>query len=179
MTETHADMEASPHSRLARKAIEKWVKEGKELSSAEMQPEKQQLRDRAAAFVSLKMQGGLRGCIGTFQPTRESLAEEIVSNAISAASRDPRFPPVSEAELEDLDISVDVLSEPERVRDVSQLDQKRYGVIVKRETRTGLLLPDLEGVNSVEEQLEIARNKACISPHEPIQLYRFTVERYH
>lgn len=179
MTETHGHEETSQHSRLARKAIEKWVRERRELTPAEMREEKQQLREKAAVFVSLKKQGALRGCIGTFQPTRETLAEEIASNAISAASRDPRFPALSEEELNDLEISVDVLSEPELVRDVSQLDPRRYGVIVKRGTRTGLLLPDLEGVGSVEEQLEIARSKAGISPHEPIQLYRFTVERFH
>ncbi|MBN2025870.1 MAG: AmmeMemoRadiSam system protein A [Actinobacteria bacterium] len=164
---------------LARKAIDVWVREKRELSPEEIKDEKSELRGRSAAFVSLKKQGGLRGCIGTFQPTRESLAEEIVSNAISAASRDPRFPPVSSDELEELEVSVDVLSEPEPVSDASQLDPRRYGVIVRRGNRTGLLLPDLEGVDSVEEQLEIARSKAGISPHEPIQLYRFTVDRYH
>lgn len=169
----------SPHTSLARKAIDTWVKEKRELTAEEIKDEKQHLREKAAAFVCLKKQGGLRGCIGTFQPTRESLAEEIVSNAISAACRDPRFPPVSGDELEELEVSVDVLSEPEPVHDVSQLDPHHYGVIVRRGNRTGLLLPDLEGVDSVEEQLEIARNKAGISPHEPIQLYRFTVDRYH
>ena len=141
--------------------------------------ERQELQGRSAAFVCLKKEGELRGCIGTFQPTRDSLAEEITANAISAACRDPRFPPVSEQELDALDVSVDVLGEPEPISDVSQLDPRRYGVIVRRGTRIGLLLPDLEGVDSVEQQLEIARSKAGISPHEPIQLYRFTVERYH
>ncbi len=179
MTETHGHKETSKHSRLARKAIEKWVRERRELTPAEMREEKRQLRGKAAVFVTLKKQDALRGCIGTFQPTRETLAEEIASNAISAASRDPRFPALSEEELNDLEISVDVLSEPELVRDASQLDPRHYGVIVKRGTRSGLLLPDLEGVGSVEEQLEIARSKAGISPHEPIQLYRFTVQRFH
>ncbi|RJP31209.1 MAG: AmmeMemoRadiSam system protein A [Actinobacteria bacterium] len=179
MTESGEFESGSPYTALARKAIEAWVKERRELSTEEIKEEKKLLPEKAAAFVCLKKEGGLRGCIGTFQPTREDLAEEIVSNAISAACRDPRFPPVSEEELEDLDISVDVLGEPERVRDASQLDPRRYGVIVRRENRTGLLLPDLEGVDSVEEQLEIARNKAGISPREPIQVYRFTVERYH
>jgi len=179
MAENEGHDRTSPHTILARKAIDAWVREKRELSAEEMKDEKQDLRDKAAAFVCLKKQGGLRGCIGTFQPTRESLAEEIVSNAISAACRDPRFPPVSSDELEELEVSVDVLSEPEPVHDASQLDPRRYGVIVRRGNRTGLLLPDLEGVDSVEEQLEIARSKAGISPHEPIQLYRFTVNRYH
>lgn len=179
MGESEGPERTSPHTRLARKAIDAWVREKRELAPEEMKEEKQHLHDRAAAFVCLKKQGGLRGCIGTFQPTRESLAEEIVSNAISAACRDPRFPPVSSEELEELEVSVDVLSEPEPVHDAAQLDPHRYGVIVRRGNRTGLLLPDLEGVDSVEEQLEIARSKAGISPHEPIQLYRFTVNRYH
>jgi AmmeMemoRadiSam system protein A len=179
MTENDGPDRVSPHTELARKAIEAWVNERRELAPEEIETEKKQLQEKAAAFVCLKKQGGLRGCIGTFQPTREDLAEEIVSNAISAACRDPRFPPVSKDELDELDISVDVLSEPELVHDASQLDPHRYGVIVRRGNRTGLLLPDLEGVDSVEEQLEIARNKAGISPHEPIQLYRFTVDRYH
>ncbi len=169
----------SPHARLARAAIQAWLKEGKRPTLEEMGDERQDLGGRAAAFVCLKKGGELRGCIGTFQPTQETLAEEITVNAVSAACRDPRFPPVSEQELASLDISVDVLSEPEPVSDASELDPSRYGVIVRRGDRIGLLLPDLEGVDSVEQQLEIARNKAGISPHEPILLYRFTVDRFY
>jgi AmmeMemoRadiSam system protein A len=179
MPESDGYEEKSPHARLARAAIEAWVREGKRLALEDMGDERQGLVGKAAAFVCLKKGGDLRGCIGTFQPTQETLAEEIAVNAVSAACRDPRFPPVSEQELASLDISVDVLSEPEPVSDASQLDPSRYGVIVKRESRIGLLLPDLEGVDSVERQLEIARNKAGINPHEPIQLYRFTVDRFH
>jgi AmmeMemoRadiSam system protein A len=171
--------DASPHAQLARAAIEAWTKERRRLSRLDMKDYAAALGGRGAVFVCLKKGGDLRGCIGTFQPTQETLAEEIAANAVSAACRDPRFPPVSEQELASLDISVDVLSEPEPVSDVSQLDPRRYGVIVKRGDRTGLLLPDLEGVDSVEQQLEIARNKAGISPHEPIQLFRFTVDRFH
>ena len=169
----------SPHASLARAAIEAWVREGRRLTPSEMEEVRRMLAGKAGAFVSIKKGGELRGCIGTFQPTRENLAEEISANAISAACRDPRFPPVSEEELASLEVSVDVLGEPELVSDASQLDPKRYGVIVKRGGREGLLLPDLEGVDSVEKQLEIARSKAGISPHEPIQLYRFTVDRHH
>jgi AmmeMemoRadiSam system protein A len=179
MPETDRPGTTSPHVSLARAAIEAWVREGRKLAPTEMGDERQELAGKAAAFVCLKKAGELRGCIGTFQPARETLAEEISANAVSAACRDPRFPPVSEQELTALDISVDILSEPEAVSDASQLDAGRYGVIVKRGERVGLLLPDLEGVESVEQQLEIARNKAGISPHEPIQLYRFTVDRYH
>jgi AmmeMemoRadiSam system protein A len=166
----------SAHAELALAAIEAWIKEGRKLVGGERG---NRLKEKAAAFVCLKKDGALRGCIGTFQPTRDTLEEEIIANAISAACRDPRFPPVSADELEDLDVSVDVLSEPEVVSDASELDPRRYGVIVKRGQRVGLLLPDLEGIDTVEEQLEIARGKAGIQPHEPIQLFRFSVKRYH
>lgn len=179
MSEKGNRKESSPHVALAKAAIERWVKERKILDPREKSELLEALRGKAGVFVSLKKRGELRGCIGTFQPTRENLAEEIVSNAISAASRDPRFPPVSLEELDELEISVDVLSDPEPVEDVSQLDPRRYGVIVQSGGRLGLLLPDLEGVNTVEEQLEIARRKAGIGQHEPIHIYRFTVERHH
>ncbi|MEW6553054.1 MAG: AmmeMemoRadiSam system protein A [Actinomycetota bacterium] len=179
MPESNGNETASPHVKLARSAIEAWVKGGKRLSRDDMKDDFGSLDGKGAAFVCIKKGGDLRGCIGTFQPTQETLAEEIAANAVSAACHDPRFPPVSEHELASLDISVDVLSEPEPVSDASQLDPRRYGVIVKRGSRVGLLLPDLEGVDSVEQQLEIARNKAGISPHEPIQLFRFTVDRFY
>jgi len=169
----------SPHVQLARAAIEAWVRERRRLDPAEKEDLVRALQERAAAFVTLKKSGELRGCIGTFQPLQETLAEEIISNAISAATRDPRFPPVRPDELDDLEISVDVLSKPEPVGDVGELDPRRYGVIVQRGGRIGLLLPDLEGVDSVEEQLDIARRKAGIGQHEPIQIFRFTVERHH
>jgi AmmeMemoRadiSam system protein A len=179
MQESESPEETSPHVELARAAIESWLKEGRKLGADESTEARAKLQGKAAAFVSLKKRGTLRGCIGTFQPSRDTLADEIVSNAISAAFRDPRFPPLSEDELEELDISVDVLGEPEPVSDSSHLDPSRYGVIVRRGNLIGLLLPDLEGVDTVDEQLEIARNKAGIAPHEPMQLYRFTVKRFH
>jgi AmmeMemoRadiSam system protein A len=171
--------EASPHTILARAAIEAWVKERRVLSDQEGIEQRKLLKVRAAAFVSLKKAGLLRGCIGTFQPAQKTLADEIASNAVNAASCDPRFSPVKEEELDDLDISVDVLGEPEPVPDPSYLDPRHYGVIVQAGRRVGLLLPDLEGVDSVEEQLDIARRKAGINPGEPIQMYRFTVDRFH
>ncbi|MFW6113369.1 MAG: AmmeMemoRadiSam system protein A [Actinomycetota bacterium] len=179
MSKEKENQEHSPHVDLARTAIESWVKEGRRISPRERPELMEALTDRAGVFVSLKKQGRLRGCIGTFQPTRDSLAEEIIGNAISAACRDPRFPPLVEKELEDLDVSVDVLGEPEPVPDASYLDPMEYGVIVKSGARLGLLLPDLEGVDSVSEQLEIARRKAGIEANEPIQLFRFDVKRYH
>jgi len=131
----------------------------------------------AGVFVSIKKSGQLRGCIGTFSPTQETVAQEIIANAIKSASEDPRFPPISEAELAGLTLSVDVLSPPEACTE-GQLDPVRFGVIVQSGWRRGLLLPDLEGVESVEDQLAIARRKAGIGPGEPSQLSRFTVERH-
>ena len=136
------------------------------------------MREKAGVFVSIKKFGELRGCIGTFAPTKANVAEETIANAISSATQDPRFPPVNAAELPHLSYSVDVLSKPEPVEDPSQLDPKRYGVIVESGGRRGLLLPDLEGVNTVEEQIDICRHKAGILSTEPIKLYRFEVKRH-
>lgn len=171
--------EKSPQARLARKTIEKWIREGRRITPADFPEAADELQGKAGVFVSLKKGGELRGCIGTFRPTCSNIAEEIINNAISAATRDPRFPPVRDEELDDLDISVDVLNEPEAVSDLLSLDPRRYGVIVQRGNRVGLLLPDLEGVDTVEEQLDIARRKAGILPGEPVKVYRFEVKRYH
>jgi MEMO1 family protein len=137
------------------------------------------LNQRAGAFVSLKIDGQLRGCIGTIQATQASLAAEIIENAISAGYYDPRFPPVSREELDRLTYSVDVLSMPEAVSGPEELDPKQYGVIVESGSRRGLLLPDLEGVDTVEAQLAIALQKAGIAPHEKYRIFRFLVTRYH
>jgi hypothetical protein len=106
------------------------------------------------------------------------VAEEIIANAISSATRDPRFPAIVPSELKDLDYSVDVLTTPEPIKSQDQLDPKRYGVIVEAGFRKGLLLPDLEGVDSVDYQIDICRQKAGIAPNEPVKLYRFEVRRY-
>ncbi len=133
---------------------------------------------RAGAFVSLHKNGQLRGCIGTIQATRASLAEEIIQNAISACSRDPRFSPVTANELKFLEISVDVLGEAEEIDGPGQLDVRRYGVIVSCGQKRGLLLPDLEGVDTVEEQIRIARQKGGIRETDPYRLERFEVVRH-
>jgi AmmeMemoRadiSam system protein A len=163
---------------LAKRAVAEYVKHGQVINPpGELTPE---MQERAGVFVSLKKTGQLRGCIGTFAPTTANIAEEIIKNAIAAATQDPRFAPVDEEELETLTYSVDVLSEPEQVTDLKQLDPKNYGVIVVKGLQKGLLLPDLEGVTTVEEQLRIARIKAGISPHdEGCVIYRFKVKRYH
>ena len=133
---------------------------------------------RAGAFVSIHKQGQLRGCIGTIAPTQDSLAREILWNAVSACSRDPRFDPIRPDELNRLEISVDVLGEPEDIASEEELDVKRYGVIVSRGFRRGLLLPDLEGVDTAAQQVEIARRKAGIGPKEKVKLQRFEVVRH-
>ncbi|MBP7348244.1 MAG: AmmeMemoRadiSam system protein A [Butyrivibrio sp.] len=134
---------------------------------------------RAGVFVSLHIRGALRGCIGTIAPTRECVAQEIMENAISAATGDPRFEPLREEELEQLEYSVDVLGEAEDIEDLSQLNVKEYGVIVSADSRRGLLLPDLDGVDNVEEQVHIARQKAGIRDNEPVKLQRFKVTRHY
>ena len=133
---------------------------------------------RSGVFVSLKKDGKLRGCIGTFLPTRDNIAQEIIYNAISAGTHDPRFDQVQTEELKDIIYDVDVLTEPEPIDSPKKLDAKRYGVIVQNGQRRGLLLPDLAGVDTVEQQLDIARRKGNIGSKEPVQLYRFEVERH-
>jgi len=132
----------------------------------------------AGAFVSLKISGKLRGCIGTIEPVRSTLFQEVVDNAVSAAIRDPRFQPLMSEELDELTISVDVLGTLEAVSGPDELDPSRYGVIVKCGRRKGVLLPDLPGVTTPEDQLRIARQKAGIGEDEAVELLRFEVKRY-
>ena len=164
-----------PLTRLAKTAVENYVSQHKMTKPEELTAE---MKERAGVFVCIKSHGQLRGCIGTFEPTRANVAEEIIHNAISSAMGDPRFSPVMASELADLDYSVDILAQPEPVSDKEQLDPKRYGVIVESGFRRGLLLPDLEGVDTVDRQISICRQKAGISEGEPIKLYRFEVRRY-
>ena len=165
-----------PLVQLAKDTIESYVRDGMiPQPPQELTPE---MRERAGVFVSLKVGGMLRGCIGTFEPDKANVAEEVITNAIRSATRDPRFTPVTPSELADLEYSVDVLTTPEPVSSATELDPKRCGVIVECGERKGLLLPDLEGVDTVEQQIEICCSKAGILPHEPVQLYRFEVKRY-
>lgn len=164
--------------RLARYSLETFVKTHNPAELPKNLPE-ELLNRRAGAFVSLHKDGNLRGCIGTIMATQKTLAEEILQNAISACSRDPRFSPVEVDELDDLEYSVDVLGEPERIFSVKDLNVKKYGVIVENSGRRGLLLPDLEGVDTVEEQIAIAKRKAGIRPEEKVTLWRFEVIRHH
>ncbi len=166
----------SPLARLAKKTVDTYVTEGKVPPPPdELTPE---MMEKAGVFVSLHKLDELRGCIGTFEPTKDNVAEEIIANAISSATRDPRFPPVAPSELKDLEYSVDVLTKPEPIESKDQLAPKKYGVIVECGFRKGLLLPDLEGVDTVDYQIDICRQKAGIMPDEPVKLYRFEVKRY-
>lgn len=166
----------SPYVSFARQVIESYVRDG-ELPSLDDAPE--ELRGRkAGVFVSLKKRGDLRGCIGTIEPVTDSIAEEILNNAVSSATADTRFTQVTADELADLEYSVDVLEEPEDIDDINRLDPKVYGVIVRSRGRSGLLLPDLEGVDSAEDQVRIAMMKAGIRSGEPVALQRFKVTRY-
>lgn len=166
-----------PYIELARSTIETYITSGKTLDLPESLPEEMK-NSRAGTFVSLHKDGDLRGCIGTIGPTRENIGEEIIENAIAAATRDPRFPPVQVEELKDLEISVDVLEKPEPIRSLSDLDVKVYGVIVSSGLRKGLLLPNLEGIKTPEDQIFIALQKAGIHPDEDFDIERFKVIRH-
>ncbi len=165
---------------LARLAIERFIRDGLRVEPPEELPA--DLERAAGAFVTIRHGGTLRGCIGTIQPTCSTVAEEVIQNAISAATRDYRFDPVTAGELESLEVKVDVLSEPEPVASLDELDPRRYGLIVQSKVaprRRGLLLPDLEGIDTVEDQVHWTRyHKAGITdPDEPVQMYRFEVTR--
>jgi len=168
---------AHPLVELAKLTIDTYITSGKIISPPEkLTPE---MRQKAGVFVSIHLKNGaLRGCIGTIEPTKNNVAEEIIGNAIEAATGDPRFSPVSQNELKSLDISVDVLTTPVKIPDASGLDVKKYGIVVKKGFRRGLLLPDIEGVDSVEEQVSIAKQKAGIPVSDSVELFRFEVIRY-
>ncbi len=164
---------------LAKNTIDKYVREGSVYTPGNEELIEEMTSKRAGAFVSIHKKGELRGCIGTIGPTKENLALEIIGNAIAASTRDPRFPAITADELGDLEINVDVLGEPEAIDSPDMLDVKRYGVIVEKGYRRGLLLPDLDGVDTVEYQIAIAKQKAGIDFDEKgVQLYRFEVVRH-
>ncbi|MEO5360474.1 MAG: AmmeMemoRadiSam system protein A [Nitrospirota bacterium] len=165
-------------TRLAKEAVESYVRRH-EVIAQPVNPEQTEMSERAGVFVSLKIKGRLRGCIGTFAPTTENTAAEIIRNAIAAATQDPRFTPVTPSELGEITYSVDILSPPEKVNTISELDPERYGVIVTQGHKRGLLLPALEGVNTVDEQLRITKAKAGIHPEDNnVEILRFEVRRY-
>jgi len=170
-----------PLVKLARQAIETYINERRVIEPpAELTPE---MKQKAGVFVSIKKHGELRGCIGTFMPAYENVAEEIIKNAICAAAQDPRFYCVQREELDELAYSVDILTPPAEVKDLKELNPEKYGVIVSSASgggqRKGLLLPALEGVDTVEEQLRIAKMKGGISQEEDVKIFKFEVKRYH
>jgi AmmeMemoRadiSam system protein A len=171
--------------RAARYSLEAYVGKGRRLHQKEDLPQSmrqdltdEMLHERAGAFVSLKIAGQLRGCIGTIGPAQPTLLAEILHNAVSAAVEDPRFEPVQEWELPRLTVSVDVLGKPEPIDSLDLLDVRRYGVIVSYGRQRGLLLPDLEGVDTPAYQVEIALQKAGISANKPYTMERFEVIRH-
>lgn len=177
--ELRASREGSDeYVKLARDAIEAYVSRDITIDVPEGLP-KEMTDNMAGAFVSIHKLGELRGCIGTISPTKVSVAKEIIDNGISAATKDPRFPEITKDELPWLDISVDVLGRPEDIDSKDELDIKRYGVIVSSGYKRGLLLPDLDGIDSVDQQIDIARRKAGIGEDEEYTLQRFEVIRHH
>lgn len=191
-TALSSDNALDPYVALARASVKTYIKTGRALKLSDYQNQVEQLygkdanmlseemlSQQAGVFVSIHEWGELRGCIGTIAPTTNCIAEEIIQNGISASTRDPRFPAIEEYELDQLDISVDVLSEAEPIFSLEELDVKRYGVIVTKGFRRGLLLPNLEGVDSVEDQVAIAKQKAGIRVDDwDVELERFEVIRH-
>lgn len=171
------EAEESYEVKLARETLETFIRHGKKLNISNNIPQEMLLK-KAGVFVSLKKHGRLRGCIGTIFPTKACVAEEIISNAIKSGTEDPRFEPVSEEELPELEYSVDVLGKPEKIDSTEELDVEKYGVIVTNGYRRGLLLPALEGVNTPAQQVNIALSKAGIGNNENYELERFEVIRY-
>ena len=170
-------MGEDPYVHLARISLENYIITGEYADLPEGLPVEMTDR-RAGVFVSLKKHGSLRGCIGTIAPVTESIAKEIMQNAMSSGVEDPRFPPVTEDELPELIYSVDVLGDAEKIGSISELDVKRYGVIVTSGRKRGLLLPNLEGVDTIEQQVSIAKKKAGIYDNEKFTLERFEVVRH-
>ena len=167
-----------PYVKLARKTIESYINDGKKIDVPDDIPDDMRSR-KAGVFVSIHKEGMLRGCIGTISSVYENIGREIIENAISASTRDPRFDPIRPNELDALEINVDVLSDAEDIKSKDELDVKRYGVIVTKGYKRGLLLPNLDGVDTIDEQVSIALRKAGLSEHEKgYKLQRFEVVRH-
>jgi len=158
---------------LARRAVEEFVLHGQVLEMPGAVPAA--FQPPAGAFVTLKKHEELRGCIGTLAPTCSNQFQEVIQNAISACCRDPRFPPVQADELGHLHYQVYILRPPEPVAGLAELDPQRYGVIVRKSGRSGVLLPGLEGIRTADVQVAIACRKAGIDPADHPDLERFEV----
>ncbi len=164
--------------KLAKNAVKTYLESGEIISPADDLPKKM-LEEKAGVFVSLHQKSGeLRGCIGTFLPTQENIAQETIKNSLAAAFNDPRFPPVRKKELKDLVFKVDLLSQPKPAQE-KDLDPKKYGLIIfTSDGRRSLLLPDIPGIETPEQQVKICCQKAGISPREEIKIKTFTVKRH-
>jgi AmmeMemoRadiSam system protein A len=167
-------------TKLAKGAVEKYIRTGKIISIPDNLPP-EFYEKKSGVFVTIRNNNELRGCIGTYRPAHKNLAQEIIMNAIAASSRDHRFLPITQEEVKNLSIEVSLLSTPEKISDISELDPKKYGVIAKCSGgRCGLLLPDLEGVDSSEQQFLIACQKGGIDPlsNKKIEIERFEVKKF-
>ena len=168
----------NPAVLLAKEAVENYIKEEKTIEIPKDLPKN--LNDqKAGVFITIEKDDNLRGCIGTYLPTKENIAKEIIHNAIAAATIDYRFDPIQRDELNSLSYTVYILNKPELIEDIKELDPKKYGIIVKTDSKTGLLLPDLEGIETIEQQVSTACQKGGLNPtKEQIIIYKFTVEKY-
>lgn len=165
--------------KLSRKAVETFVLEGKMIEALK-QTDRAFLKQRAGVFVTIEKNNQLRGCLGTYLPTEKNIAEEVIHNAVGAATEDWRFGPITKEELPHLKYKVYILGQPETVQDLADLNPKKYGILIKNDSgKSGLLLPGIEEIKSPERQLAVVCQKAGISPsQEKFVLYRFTVQKY-
>jgi len=162
---------------LAKEAVQTYLQKGVIITPKSDLPE--EMFEKAGVFVTIEKDGKLRGCIGTFLPTKENIAQEIIANAIATATEDYRFGIIKKEELSHLSYSVSVLKKPERVKDLSELDPEKYGIMVKTKNKSGLLLPNIPGIGTKEEQIEIVCQKANIDlDKEKITIFKFKVKKY-
>ena len=185
-----------PLVQLSKAAVENYLERGEVISPPENFPKKF-LKKKAGTFVTIKKDGELKGCIGTYLPVQENIAKEVIRNAISAATEDYRFEPIKKEELSSLSYTIYILKEPELVKDIKKLNPKKYGVIVKSipvisldngtkrlfssqtSIKSGLLLPDLKDIDTPEKQISVACQKGGIDPREEeIIIYRFKAKKY-
>ncbi len=168
----------NPYIILAKKTVEQYIKKG-EIITPNENIAKEFLNQKAGVFITIEKNAQLRGCIGTYLATRKNIAEEIIYNAISAATKDNRFLPIEEKELPKLSYTVYVLGELEKVTDIRDLNPQKYGIMIESGIKKGLLLPDLKGIKTIEQQIFFCCEKAGINPEkENSTIYKFEVKKY-
>lgn len=158
--------------KLAKKVVEAYIKTGEPLSNYSCS-----VQGKAGVFVTIKKNGKLMGCMGTVSPTKKDIEQEIISSAI-AACEDPRFPVISINDLSFLDYEVNILEKPQKITTIAELDPQKYGVMVKTDTKSALLLPGLKGINTTKKQLNIVRKKAGINSNEHYEIFKFITQKY-